>query len=54
MGITAYDSTQNLTIENLLQQADQALYGAKKNGRNCVQEFSATGHPSPRMQPISE
>lgn len=42
LGVTASDQTQNLAIEGLLQQADEALYCAKKSGRNCVQVFSAT------------
>ena len=41
MGVTVSDETQNLTIEDLLQQADEALYRAKGNGRNRVQAFSA-------------
>jgi two-component system, cell cycle response regulator len=41
MGITVNTSTPDATIEDLLQQADCALYKAKQSGRNCVQAFSA-------------
>jgi two-component system, cell cycle response regulator len=40
IGVTATDATQNLTIEALLQQADEALYCAKRQGRDCVHAFS--------------
>jgi two-component system cell cycle response regulator len=43
LGVTASDQGRNLTIEALLQQADESLYNAKKNGRNCVKAFSAGG-----------
>jgi two-component system, cell cycle response regulator len=52
-GITAADRSQNLTIEEVLQQADKALYSAKENGRNCVQTFSAGDQASRRLQPLS-
>jgi two-component system cell cycle response regulator len=41
MGITVSDGAYSLTIEDLLQQADEALYHAKGTGRNCVRAFSA-------------
>ena len=41
MGVTASGAARGLTIEDLLQQADEALYQAKQNGRDCVQAFSA-------------
>jgi two-component system, cell cycle response regulator len=53
MGVTVADRTQNLTIEELLQQADKALYSAKENGRNCVQTFSVGDQVSRRVQPTS-
>jgi diguanylate cyclase (GGDEF)-like protein len=53
MGITASDRAQNLTIEELLQQADKALYFAKENGRNCVRTFLAGGQASRRLEPTT-
>jgi len=53
MGVTASEWTQSLTVEHFLQQADEALYRAKKNGRNCVVPSSGLDQASPRMQPIS-
>jgi len=41
IGVTACGPTESLTIEDLLQQADGALYKAKQSGRNCVQAFSS-------------
>ena len=43
MGVAVGSCTRGLTSEDLLQQADEALYHAKQNGRNCVRAFSATG-----------
>ncbi len=46
MGVTATDSSQDSTIEGLLHQADQALYAAKGDGRNCVRTFAFTASAS--------
>jgi len=40
MGVTVANFDSGLTVEQLLHQADQALYRAKALGRNCVQAFS--------------
>lgn len=46
MGVTVSNSDSDLTVEELLQQADQALYRAKGLGRNCVQAFSPSAQAS--------
>ena len=53
MGITAADGSQNLTSEELLHQADKALYSAKESGRNCVHTLSAGDRVPTRLQPTS-
>jgi two-component system, cell cycle response regulator len=40
LGVTVSNSGSDLTLEELLRQADQALYRAKQMGRNRVQTFS--------------
>ena len=37
----AYDSTGVVPIDDLYQRADQALYAAKRQGKNCAVEWSA-------------
>jgi two-component system, cell cycle response regulator len=39
IGVTVHNANSELTVEELLQQADQALYRAKARGRNVVQPF---------------
>ena len=45
MGVTASEGLESITLEALLQHADEALYGAKKNGRNCVLPYSEATQP---------
>lgn len=53
MGVTAAEGSKILTIEDLLHQADRALYHAKESGRNCVQAFSTETQSSGALQETS-
>ena len=44
MGVSVSDNAKDLTVEDLLHHADQALYEAKAGGRNCVRTFNASAH----------
>ncbi|MBN1410971.1 MAG: GGDEF domain-containing protein [Spirochaetales bacterium] len=35
-GVTCFDFTLQLNVENIIKQADEALYKAKNAGRNCI------------------
>ena len=51
MGVTVCDWTQDLTIEDLLQQADEALYGAKRTAGTAFRAVSTRCQPSPEQGP---
>jgi two-component system, cell cycle response regulator len=51
MGVTVSGGSGGLTIEDLLQQADEALYQAKNNGRDCVRAFFKSGTNAASTRP---
>jgi diguanylate cyclase (GGDEF)-like protein len=44
VGVALIEPKQERSARGALQLADQALYGAKKKGRNCVEFMSAAEH----------
>ena len=45
MGVTVTNSTTNYTVQNVLQQADAALYSAKRAGRTCQSRSGKRNDP---------
>jgi len=42
-GIACFDASNPQSLEELMEQADQALYAAKRNGRNRVEVYAGPG-----------
>ena len=40
MGVTATASLRDLSVAEILREADMSLYAAKRNGRNRVEIFT--------------
>lgn len=53
MGVTVSNPEAGLTAQELLQQADTALYRAKEKGRNCVQAFTPKQSANTTRQPAT-
>ena len=43
VGVSIRRPTDNTSVDALLREADDALYHAKENGRNCVAVFNRGG-----------
>ncbi|MSQ47281.1 MAG: diguanylate cyclase [Deltaproteobacteria bacterium] len=46
LGIACFDANNPQSLEEFMEQADQALYAAKRNGRNRVEVYTRPGRSS--------
>ncbi len=46
IGVTTYPQKENLDADQLIRQADQAMYTAKATGKNRIEYFDPTRHQS--------
>ncbi len=51
LGVTFYPQAPSIEADQLLRQADQAMYQAKQAGKNCYQVFDAALHSSLQGSP---
>ncbi|MDD9892499.1 MAG: GGDEF domain-containing protein [Gammaproteobacteria bacterium] len=54
VGIACLRPEENTRPDTLINQADIALYAAKRNGRNCVELFEKVPQPEPKLAKIMQ